>query len=139
MPDFGFQNVLVDDDGTVTGLLDWDGNDTVPRQSGYARYPLWIMRDWDAFLYSYAEMADGEIELLIPLAHISRNAWPKTPYIIVMLAKHAFGREAENFLSSYDIEHAVKEAPWFKNYLVEVERHVPPSGEDRAIWKLGEN
>ncbi|KDR73171.1 hypothetical protein GALMADRAFT_212641 [Galerina marginata CBS 339.88] len=53
MPDFNYQNVFVDNDGNVTGLLDWDGMVVGPRQGGYARYPSWITRDWDPLLYGY--------------------------------------------------------------------------------------
>ena len=47
MPDFDYQNVFVDNDGNVTGLIDWDGMIVGPRQGGYAKYPSWITRDWD--------------------------------------------------------------------------------------------
>lgn len=46
-PDFHSGNVLVDDEGTVTGLIDWDLAQTMPRFLGYARYPKWITRDFD--------------------------------------------------------------------------------------------
>lgn len=39
LPDFDSQNVLVDDQGTITGLIDWDLAQTMPRFVGYARYP----------------------------------------------------------------------------------------------------
>ncbi|QDS70743.1 hypothetical protein FKW77_003361 [Venturia effusa] len=45
-PDFDWQNVLVDDDGNVTGLLDWDGVCTVPRFRGFASMPLWLQQDY---------------------------------------------------------------------------------------------
>lgn len=47
-PDFDFQNILVEDDGTVCGIIDWDGVATVPHSVGCLRYPLWLTRDWDA-------------------------------------------------------------------------------------------
>lgn len=45
MPDYDSQNVYVDDEGNVTGLIDWDDIVVGPRQAGFSRYPLWIMRD----------------------------------------------------------------------------------------------
>lgn len=39
LPDFDSHNVLVDDQGAVTGLIDWDLAQTMPRVVGYARYP----------------------------------------------------------------------------------------------------
>ncbi|KAG6896786.1 hypothetical protein C0992_006059 [Termitomyces sp. T32_za158] len=53
MPDFSPQNIFVDSEGHVTGLVDWDDINTFPRQGGYARYPPWITRDWDPVRYGY--------------------------------------------------------------------------------------
>lgn len=52
-PDFGYQNILVDADGNVTGMIDWDDLTVGPRQSAFARYPSWITRDWDPIMYGY--------------------------------------------------------------------------------------
>lgn len=59
-PDFDSQNILVDEEGTITGLIDWDLTHTMPRFMGYARYPGWIMRDWDPLMYGWQKMADSE-------------------------------------------------------------------------------
>lgn len=40
------QNILVDKDGNVTGVLDWDGCTTVPRCMGYASVPVFLQDDW---------------------------------------------------------------------------------------------
>lgn len=48
-PDFNMQNIMVDDDGNVTGFLDWDGTQVVPCYRGWARYPKWLYRDWSLF------------------------------------------------------------------------------------------
>ena len=52
-PDLDVQNILVADDGTITGLIDWDGVAAVPREIGCAQYPLWLMRDWVPSRYNY--------------------------------------------------------------------------------------
>ena len=52
-PDLDLQNILVADDGTITGLIDWDGVAAVPREVGCAQYPLWLMRDWVPSRYNY--------------------------------------------------------------------------------------
>ena len=52
-PDYNYDNTLVDDEGYVTGLLDWDSTFVVPRQEGFARYPSWITRDWDPTAYAW--------------------------------------------------------------------------------------
>ncbi|OTB18766.1 hypothetical protein K445DRAFT_8790 [Daldinia sp. EC12] len=52
-PDLDSQNVMVDDRGNVTGLIDWDMTMTMPHCQGYAAYPSWIMRDWDPIVYDW--------------------------------------------------------------------------------------
>ena len=59
-PDLDFQNILVADDGTITGLIDWDGVAAVPREVGCAQYPLWLMRDWVPSRYNY-DTEKGEV------------------------------------------------------------------------------
>ncbi|KAJ7151129.1 hypothetical protein C8R46DRAFT_1123364 [Mycena filopes] len=54
-PDLNYQNILVDEEGNVTGLIDWDDTCVVPRQCAFARYPSWITRDWDPLMYAYRE------------------------------------------------------------------------------------
>jgi hypothetical protein len=44
--DLDLQNILVDDDGNVTGILDWDNCKAVPRSIGYASLPLFLRKDW---------------------------------------------------------------------------------------------
>ncbi|KAK3081088.1 hypothetical protein LTS18_010360 [Coniosporium uncinatum] len=52
-PDFNWQNILVDpESGEVTGVIDWDGVHTVPRQLGGAPLPLFLAseffdQDWE--------------------------------------------------------------------------------------------
>jgi len=52
-PDFNWQNILVDpQSGEVTGVIDWDGVHTVPRQLGAAPLPLFLAgeffdQDWE--------------------------------------------------------------------------------------------
>ena len=52
-PDFNYQNILTDDEGEITGIIDWDGVETYPRALGFACYPSWITRDWDPAMYDY--------------------------------------------------------------------------------------
>ncbi|KAJ6577301.1 kinase-like domain-containing protein [Mycena capillaripes] len=60
-PDFGYQNILVDAEGNVTGIIDWDDVSVDSRQSAFARYPSWITRDWDPMMYAYRESGDGDL------------------------------------------------------------------------------
>ena len=46
-PDFALQNFLVEDDGTLCGIIDWDGVAAVPTSVGCLKYPDWLMGDWN--------------------------------------------------------------------------------------------
>ena len=46
-PDFNAQNILVDEDCNITGLIDWGGVSTAPLGTGAASLPLFLMDDWD--------------------------------------------------------------------------------------------
>ncbi|KAL8825988.1 MAG: hypothetical protein Q9191_004072, partial [Dirinaria sp. TL-2023a] len=52
-PDLDLQNVLVSDDGTLRGLIDWDGVAASSVMLGCRSYPLWLTRDWTAQMYNY--------------------------------------------------------------------------------------
>lgn len=58
LPDFDSQNVMADEEGNITGLIDWDNVQTVPGFIGCLRYPGWITRDWDPLMYGWPQ--DGE-------------------------------------------------------------------------------
>lgn len=45
-PDFALQNFLVEDDGTLCGIIDWDGVAAVPLSIGCLRFPDWLISDW---------------------------------------------------------------------------------------------
>ena len=44
--DLDLQNILVDDDGNVTGIIDWDGSFAAPRCIGAGAVPLFLRNDW---------------------------------------------------------------------------------------------
>jgi hypothetical protein len=44
--DFDIQNMMVDDEGNLTGVLDWDGLSSQPRQAGWSMVPFWLQNDW---------------------------------------------------------------------------------------------
>jgi Phosphotransferase enzyme family len=59
-PDFDSQNVLVDDDGTITGIIDWDSVDVRSRQGAAAAYPMWLTVDWDPLFYGWDKDSSPE-------------------------------------------------------------------------------
>lgn len=60
-PDFALQNFLVEDDGTLCGVIDFDGVAAVPHSVGCLRYPDWLMSDWHPW-YSYKPGESGQRE-----------------------------------------------------------------------------
>ncbi|CAM1511036.1 Fc.00g085490.m01.CDS01 [Cosmosporella sp. VM-42] len=62
-PDPQARNVLVDNEGNVTGLLDWDYTITVPACFGFGTYPTFISPDWNPSSYFWPKMnPDGHEE-----------------------------------------------------------------------------
>ena len=53
-PDFDSQNIMIDEKGNLTGLIDWDNARTYPRFLGYCRYPSFLTPDWDPLMYGYS-------------------------------------------------------------------------------------
>ena len=51
--DLDLQNILIEEDGTLTGILDWDGIRTAPRQLGFAAYPVFLTRDFSPKEYGW--------------------------------------------------------------------------------------
>lgn len=44
--DLDLQNILVDDDGNITGIIDWDGSLALPLCVAHAAVPAFLRRDW---------------------------------------------------------------------------------------------
>ncbi len=62
-PDFDSQNVLVNDNGTITRIIDWDNVDLRPQQGAAAAYPMWLTVDWDPLFYGWSKDASPEDNL----------------------------------------------------------------------------
>ena len=60
-PDLDTQNVLVKEDGTLCGIIDWDGVAVVPIAIGALKYPLWLSRDWNPICYNYNPETQGPL------------------------------------------------------------------------------
>ncbi|KAJ4375662.1 hypothetical protein N0V86_007195 [Didymella sp. IMI 355093] len=45
-PNLDFQNILTDEEGNVTGIIDWKGCTTMPRCAGYSAVPDFLRRYW---------------------------------------------------------------------------------------------
>lgn len=41
------------EDGTLSGILDWDGVAAVPLSLGCLKFPNWLVRDWDPINYNW--------------------------------------------------------------------------------------
>ncbi|MCJ1276028.1 hypothetical protein MMC21_003833 [Puttea exsequens] len=51
--DFNLQNIMVEDDGTLCGIIDWDRVSSVPQEIGCLSYPTWLLKDCDPEHYNY--------------------------------------------------------------------------------------
>lgn len=58
-PDFALQNFLVEEDGTLCGIIDWDGVAAVPLSVGCLKYPDWLISDWNPW-YDYHPKNTGQ-------------------------------------------------------------------------------
>lgn len=52
-PDFNKQNILVGEDGSLKGIIDWDGVVTAPHCIGCEEYPLFLTPDWNPHYWDY--------------------------------------------------------------------------------------
>ena len=59
-PDLNMQNIMVSEDGTVVGIIDWDGVAAVPRVLGNECYPMFLTRDWNPRIYEYDPRVDDD-------------------------------------------------------------------------------
>ena len=51
--DLDYQNILVNNDGSLAGIIDWDGVAAVPRHIGCQSFPKFITQDYDPANYAY--------------------------------------------------------------------------------------
>ena len=58
--DFNSQNILVDDEGNVTAIIDWDRVQSLPASAGPARFPAWITPDWDPAVYGWRDDSQNQ-------------------------------------------------------------------------------
>ncbi|KAI0535119.1 kinase-like domain-containing protein [Xylaria digitata] len=52
-PDLGLQNILVAEDGKISGIIDWEGVAVVPKCLGNLRYPSFLTKGWEPAAYGY--------------------------------------------------------------------------------------
>ena len=57
--DLDIQNVIVQADGSLAAIIDWDGIAAVPRCVGNEKFPSWLTRDWDPAMYAYGRKRDS--------------------------------------------------------------------------------
>lgn len=54
-PDLDIENIIVAEDGSLKGIIDWEGVGLVPRSIGNEQYPTWLTLDWNPFVYGACE------------------------------------------------------------------------------------
>ncbi|CDO74591.1 hypothetical protein BN946_scf184324.g3 [Trametes cinnabarina] len=55
-PDYSLHNIIVDDMGVVSGIIDWDGVAIEPLHCGALRFPPWLILDWDPPMYEASKV-----------------------------------------------------------------------------------
>ena len=60
--DLDYQNILVNNDGSLAGIIDWDGVAAVPRYIGCQSFPKFLTQDYDPAKYAYDVDAGKPIE-----------------------------------------------------------------------------
>ncbi|KAF2677620.1 hypothetical protein K458DRAFT_395887 [Lentithecium fluviatile CBS 122367] len=68
--DLDMQNLLVSDDGTVTGIIDWNRVMAMPRCVGATAIPVFLRRDWlpeSMLMDAMAEYTDARYMLKSPI------------------------------------------------------------------------
>jgi hypothetical protein len=82
-PDFGSQNILCDEDGNITAILDWDVVDTMPHIIGWSDAPDWLSVDWfgeDCYSWPNGCMTPEDLKTYLhDYARYMRDACKDTP------------------------------------------------------------
>ena len=60
--DLDYQNILVNNDGSLAGIIDWDGVAAVPRYIGCQSFPKFLTQDYDPANYAYDVEAGNPME-----------------------------------------------------------------------------
>jgi hypothetical protein len=64
---------IVQEDGSLAAIIDWDGIAAVPRCVGNEKFPSWLTRDWDTAKYAYGRtFEDGEPTSEDSPSHLAR-------------------------------------------------------------------
>jgi hypothetical protein len=91
--DFQPQNIFVDEQGYVTGIIDWDYTDVKPRYNGWARQPLWLCTDWvpESLMSSNKQSQMWPDTGTMPVVELERYRKDYARYLIRACEKHGGG------------------------------------------------
>ncbi|EPE08405.1 serine threonine protein kinase [Ophiostoma piceae UAMH 11346] len=92
-PDLNMQNIIVSDDGTVVGIIDWDGVAAVPRCLGSECYPMFLTRDWNPCIYEYDPRVDDSNNNIVDPE--SPEIWEDSPEALSKLRGEYLMRAAQ--------------------------------------------
>lgn len=127
-PDLDLQNVLVDDFGSVTGLIDWDGVATVSQLAG-CTYPNWLTYDWDPWNYDYRS---GQLNVIRGRATPSPRELKRYRQLYTGFLEQA---PAENGNNTSNLHHAdtVRKSLLLKSLKLAIQN---PHGTDNIVIKI---
>lgn len=90
IPDLDLQNIMINENGKITGFLDMDEVMTLPACSGCGRFPLWLTEDWRGLWPADSDEGDDDKE-----EEVQEEGEPSPA-----LSKNPSESEAENKASS---------------------------------------
>ena len=96
-PNLDMRNIIVSEDGSLQGIIGWDGVGTVPHAIGNEAYPKWLTRDWNPAQYNWN---DDMRRAIIP-----EVGWEDSPETLEFYrgVYHAFMRKQPQVRGHYDL------------------------------------
>lgn len=119
--------MLVDEDGIVTGIIDWDNVHIGPRQGAVMAYPSWITVDWDSTASPRRALQKSMPIMIPPLNLQSTGKYTSTQFILRLRASSQTLRVTAtsgivNCLSTfvfgsgllgYEVEEGIRRGAWY--------------------------
>ncbi|KAJ7802798.1 hypothetical protein B0H14DRAFT_3488137 [Mycena olivaceomarginata] len=114
MPDFNYQNIFVDDNGEVTGLIDWDGIFAGPRQGDGEIPSREELQDSPSALQAFrAEYLAILSRLISPALDIRAT---HTGHILDKLTRYVFGKgeneKSGHTFSAWSLKEGIRVGDW---------------------------
>ncbi|KAF2864886.1 hypothetical protein BDV95DRAFT_588256 [Massariosphaeria phaeospora] len=142
--DLDLQNLLTDEDGNITGIIDWDGSIAAPRCIGTAAVPIFLNRDWfpgyantlsisPHLAWKTETYRQFYAQALVEAGHPDAKFTTKSPIYQAALCALYLGGSAHDFT-----EKLLREIPGFRLPPREMKVALGMGWEDGEKWLKGE-